>query len=166
MGLDIQGNRSWNVLFWNLPVLFILLADFRCGGYRTSPSTAPGDLSEKLRSLWPDGLRTNVFLCKLNWVADYFQGFDTFQSCFSLRLKKSHIMTAFWKRKMVTHTHTQPGRVLLFNLKQEGHGEGRGNTHLGLPRQLSGKESTCSAGAAGSIPGLGRSPREGNGNPL
>ena len=40
-----------------------------------------------------------------------------------------------------------------------------GNTHLGLPRWLSGKEPTCSAGAAGSIPGMGRSPRGGNGNP-
>ena len=31
---------------------------------------------------------------------------------------------------------------------------------------LSGKESTCQAGAAGLIPGLGRSPGEANGNPL
>ena len=31
---------------------------------------------------------------------------------------------------------------------------------------LSGKESACSAGDAGSIPGSGRSPGEGNGNPL
>ena len=40
---------------------------------------------------------------------------------------------------------------------------------LGLPRWLSGKESTCSAeaaGDAGSIPGLGRSPGGGHGNPL
>ena len=29
-----------------------------------------------------------------------------------------------------------------------------------------GKESTCNAGDMGSIPGLGRSPGEGNGNPL
>jgi len=28
------------------------------------------------------------------------------------------------------------------------------------------KESTCNAGEPGSIPGLGRSPGEGNGNPL
>ena len=38
-----------------------------------------------------------------------------------------------------------------------------------LPLWLSGKESTCSAGATGnigSIPGLGRSPGEGNGNPF
>ena len=28
------------------------------------------------------------------------------------------------------------------------------------------KESTCSAGDLGSVPGLGRSPGEGNGNPL
>ena len=40
---------------------------------------------------------------------------------------------------------------------------------LGLPRWLSGKESTCNAGAGGDvslIPGLGRSPRGGHGNPL
>ena len=38
-----------------------------------------------------------------------------------------------------------------------------------LPRRLSRKESTCDAGAvgdAGSIPGSGRSPRRGHGNPL
>ena len=29
-----------------------------------------------------------------------------------------------------------------------------------------GKESTCNIGDPGSIPGLGRSPGEGNGNPL
>ena len=29
-----------------------------------------------------------------------------------------------------------------------------------------GKESACNVGDLGSIPGLGRSPREGNGNPL
>ena len=40
---------------------------------------------------------------------------------------------------------------------------------MGLLRQLSGKESACNAGDAGyadSIPGLGRSPGVGNGNPL
>ena len=36
----------------------------------------------------------------------------------------------------------------------------------GLPLQLSSKESTCNAGDLGSIPGLGRSPGGGNGNPL
>ena len=36
----------------------------------------------------------------------------------------------------------------------------------GLPWWLRGKESTCNAGGTGSIPGLRRSPGEGNGNPL
>ena len=40
------------------------------------------------------------------------------------------------------------------------------NIILGLPWWLSGKESACSAGDAGLIPGLGRSPGEGNGNPV
>ena len=36
----------------------------------------------------------------------------------------------------------------------------------GLLRWLSGKESASQAGDTGSLPGSGRSPREGNGNPL
>ena len=36
----------------------------------------------------------------------------------------------------------------------------------GLPSWLSGKESICQAGDMDSVPGLGRSPGEGNGNPL
>ena len=35
-----------------------------------------------------------------------------------------------------------------------------------LPGGLNSKESACNAGDLGSIPRLGRSPREGNGNPL
>jgi len=37
---------------------------------------------------------------------------------------------------------------------------------IGLPCWLCGEESACSAGDAGLIRGLGRSPGEGNGNPL
>ena len=37
---------------------------------------------------------------------------------------------------------------------------------MDLPCSSDGKESACSAGALGSIPRLGRSPGEGNGNPL
>ena len=35
-----------------------------------------------------------------------------------------------------------------------------------FPHSSVGKESACNAGDPGSIPGLGRSPGEGNGNPL
>ena len=37
---------------------------------------------------------------------------------------------------------------------------------MGFPGGSDGKESTCNAGDLNSIPGLGRSHREGNGNPL
>ena len=37
---------------------------------------------------------------------------------------------------------------------------------LGFPGNSAGKESICNAGDLGSIPGLERSPGEGNGNPL
>ena len=36
----------------------------------------------------------------------------------------------------------------------------------GFPGDSDGKESACSAGDPGSNPGLGKSPGEGNGNPL
>ena len=38
--------------------------------------------------------------------------------------------------------------------------------HQGYPGGSDGKASACSVGDLGSIPGLGRSPGEGNGNPL
>ena len=37
---------------------------------------------------------------------------------------------------------------------------------MGFPGSSVGKESTCNAGDLGSIPGLGRSPGGGHGNPL
>ena len=37
---------------------------------------------------------------------------------------------------------------------------------LGFPGGSDGKASACNVGDPGSIPGLGRSPGEGNGNPL
>ena len=37
---------------------------------------------------------------------------------------------------------------------------------MGFPGGLDGKESACNAGGPGSIPGTGRSPGEGNGDPL
>ena len=37
---------------------------------------------------------------------------------------------------------------------------------MGFPCSSVSEESACSAGDPGSIPGLGRSPGEGNGNPL
>ena len=37
---------------------------------------------------------------------------------------------------------------------------------MGFPGGSDGKESACKAGDSGLIPGLGRSPGEGSGNPL
>ena len=45
-------------------------------------------------------------------------------------------------------------------------GGGHGNPLQGFPGSLDGKVSAHNAGDRGSILGLGRSPREGNGNPL
>ena len=40
------------------------------------------------------------------------------------------------------------------------------NRYWGFPGGSDGKASACNAGDPGSIPGSGRSPGEGNGNPL
>ena len=37
---------------------------------------------------------------------------------------------------------------------------------MGFPSGSDSKETACNAGDLGSVPGLGRSPGEGNGNPL
>ena len=42
----------------------------------------------------------------------------------------------------------------------------RQNAHSNLPGGLIDKESACNAGDPGLNPGVGRSPGEGNGNPL
>ena len=72
---------------------------------------------------------------------------------------------------MATHSSTlareiprmaEPGRL-------QSRGSQRVTTEIllrGFPGGSDGKESACSAGDPGSIPGLGRSPGEGNGNPL
>jgi len=39
-------------------------------------------------------------------------------------------------------------------------------TYMGFPGGSDGKEPVCNAGDPGSVPGLGRSPGEGNGNPF
>ena len=46
------------------------------------------------------------------------------------------------------------------------HNNTQNNTHQGFPGGSEVKASACNAGDLGSIPGSGRSPGEGNGNPL
>ena len=54
---------------------------------------------------------------------------------------------------------------LITLLKTHGFTE-RHHTIVGLPGGSDSKESVCNVRDPGSIPGLGRSPGEGNGNPL
>ena len=51
-------------------------------------------------------------------------------------------------------------------IKPKSPGFGIGQTLAYIPPSSVGKESTCNAGDLGLIPGSGRSPGEGNGNPL
>ena len=64
---------------------------------------------------------------------------------------------------------TELKSFLFYEIRQNFHFILSRLLRIGLPRWLSGKESTCSAGDTGdmdSTPGSGRSPGIGNGNPL
>ena len=61
---------------------------------------------------------------------------------------------------------TDDGSDRMWMLVARGGGKGSLSIWVGLPSSSVGKESVCSAGEPGSIPGLGRAPGEGNGNPL
>ena len=60
-----------------------------------------------------------------------------------------------WENGVLAHSVAQmTGSMSVFTSKKH------------FPGGSDGKESACHAGDPGSIPGLGRSPGEGNGNPL
>ena len=73
------------------------------------------------------------------------------------------------EKEMATHSSTlawkipweEPGRLQSMGSYKVGH-----NWETLLPVGSPGKESACNSGDPGSIPALGRSPGEGNGNPL
>ena len=67
------------------------------------------------------------------------------------------------KAKEVRGGHREPGKHLWEAFRQLGMQYFRGNENS---PGIDGKESACNAGGLGSILGLGRSPGEGNGNPL
>lgn len=65
------------------------------------------------------GFLVCAFLYKLNWVSDYFQRFDPFQFCFSLKLK-THILTTSQKRKMALlekRKQKKPWRIWILPFK-------------------------------------------------
>ena len=60
-----------------------------------------------------------------------------------------------------------PGSQALFRCSRPSHPTGNLSRHVaGFPEGLDGKEAACSAEDLGSIPGSGRSPGGGHGNPL
>ena len=76
-----------------------------------------------------------------------------------------------WRRKWQPTPVFLPGKShgqkSLASYSPQGHKESDTTKQLwGFPCSSVGKESACSAGDLGLFPGLGRSPGEGNGNPL
>ena len=71
----------------------------------------------------------------------------------------SHLYVTTGKTIALTsRTFVGKGMSLLFNMLSR--------LVMGFPGGLEGETSACNAGDPGSIPGSGRSPGEGNGNPL
>ena len=90
------------------------------------------------------------------------------------RHRKSHIILLIWN---VQNRQIHRSRLLIARSKGAGKTESdidgyrvlfRGDEYVlvGFPGGSDGKESACNAGNQGSIPGLGRSPGEGNGHSL
>ena len=71
--------------------------------------------------------------------------------------KTSHLSSQFYDGLASTN-FTFPKEILMSQLNQ--------GLLMGFPSGSDGKESACSAGDLGLIFGSGRSPGEGNGNPL
>ena len=84
-----------------------------------------------------------------------------------LRRKKNDFLTCINCLQTVLDCHcflnatTMPSGVCFFNIFPSIFFE-----KMGYPGGLDSKESACTVGDWGSIPGLGRFPRVGNGNPL
>ena len=114
-------------------------------------------------------LRACLCNCQLATVPDSFQHL--------LSMTNGHFMQS----GLLTSSCSPKKLILLFPFAGEEMGAQKGHKHThthtqthishihGLPWGLSGKKSACNAGAAGdvgSIPGLGRYPGKGKGNPL
>ena len=71
---------------------------------------------------------------------------------------------------MVSTQGSNPGlplcRQILYQLSHEGSPYTHTHNYIQFPDSSDGKQSNCNAGDVDSIPGLGRSPGEGNGNPF
>ena len=122
-------------------------------------------LSDPMDCSLPGSSIHGIFQARvLEWVAIAWPNYLRWQA----EIHRKTLKFCAWEGR-VSHTHQW---LLRGRRKGEG-GEGWEESLRGLqpprshfPHSSVGKESTCNAGDLGSIPGLGRSPREGNGNPL
>ena len=88
-----------------------------------------------------------TWLLSPNTLLRLYQGaFLSYRNLINIALLDKDIFLVTFRRVSKKHSHLM--------------------SYSGLPRWLSGKESACNAGDVGLIPRSGRSPGEGNGNPL
>ena len=71
-----------------------------------------------------------------------------------------------WALSQLTRCQLHTSACLSTAATGQEHLPATGPQHEGLPGGSDGKQSACSTGDPGSIPGSGRSPGEGHGNPL
>ena len=92
-----------------------------------------------------------MLLFKIFPVESKYHGY-TYHHAFKKQMNKLYFNR--WEMFIATFS---PCTIVLFLLSHR---------ILGFPGSSDGKETACSAGDLGSIPGVGRSPGEGNGDPL
>ena len=105
-------------------------------------------------NLWITGLRSQFteVIMALTWMTIRFS-MNSHANC-SLALKFKVEKISYTRRKW----YGCSWQNITFALKQV--------KGISFPGGSDNKESTCDAGGPGSVPGLGRSPAEGSGNPL
>ena len=139
--------KAWNIIFTVMPLMKTILWTLYRAGW----------LKCEERFLGQDGVKRD-FLGRMGWKFLAYISSGKAMSTDSLFL--------FFFKWLLRTFHML---ICIMNIKRERYRMKCFQTlsdHMGLPWWLRSKESACNAGDVGSIPESGRSPEEGNGNPL
>ena len=150
-----ECTHSWGVV-WSESESHSVLDSWQPYGFMYSPWNSPGQNTGvgSLSLLWgifpTQGLNPDLMHCRQILYQLSHKGSPLIWVCIAKILPKKYVA--------VEHLYVpRMGRLFNYNLT---------NTWATLIDSSVGKESSWNAGDPGSIPGLGRSPREGKGYPL
>ena len=113
-----------------------------------------------LRPQWAEASGVKVMEMTLSWATTSFPGYERLEQ--GLAVEKMSVYCLRWACGCNSTSGTLCRVVYIDGIVSAN----VNLCFLGFPGGSAGKESPCNAGDPGSIPGLGRSPGEGNGYPL